>query len=493
MPTRGASSGPLAAGLKPFCRAVLAGAWLAVTGVAGAGCSHPPSPAADAVAAAGARIDFVENDYLHALQVARRDHKPLFVDAWAPWCHTCLSMKSYVFDQPEIRAQAGNFVWLSMDTETAPGQEFVGKYPMRFWPTLWVLDARTETPELKWEAAATAPELARLLHALSSEGPDGKDGAQVGAAESARIRGERAAAKADLPAAIAAYREAIAASPPGWGERPQTVEALAGALGAASENTACLELADAELEKLPPGTSKANVALAAFHCAEKAPESLPSRRIEARFALLLRIARDKRIPLLPDDRSDIYNTLIEHRQEQKARPAADGEVRTLAGEWSAFVDAEAASARNPQARAVFDSHRLLAYVAMGQPARAVPMLEQSERDFPEDYNPPARLARADLALDTAAGRKAALAAIDRALALVYGPRKLSLVLVKCDVLEALRSAREMGDAEAVASETRLIDTALASEEANRGQTTGSTAARVRDLRERLTRLQSSPH
>ncbi len=438
----------------------------------------------------------MENDYLHALAVARRDHKPLFVDAWAPWCHTCLSMKSYVFDQPEIRAQAGNFVWLSMDTETAPGQEFVGKYPMRFWPTLWVLDAKTETPELKWEAAATAPELARLLHALSSEGGDGKDGGRAGAAgaaESARIRGERAAAKADLPAAIAAYREAIAASPPGWGERPQTVEALAGALWAANETTACLELADAESDKLPPGTSKANVALAAFHCAEKAPASLPSRRIEERFALLLRIARDKRIPLLADDRSDIYNTLVEHLQEQKGRPAPDGEVRTLAGEWSAFVDAEAASARTPAARAVFDSHRLLAYVAMGQPARAVPMLEQSERDFPEDYNPPARLARAELALGTAAGRQAALAAIDRALGLVYGPRKLSLVLAKCDVLDALRAANETaGGAETVTSETRLIEAALASEEANRGNATGSTAARVRDLRERLTRLQSSP-
>ncbi len=463
--------------------------------VTGTGCAHPAAePAKDATSAPAGRIEFVENDYGHALALARREKKPLFVDAWAPWCHTCLSMKSYVFDQPEVRAQAGSFVWLSMDTETAPGQEFVQKFPMRFWPTLWVLDARNETPELKWEAAATAPELARLLRAVAAEGTDGKSGEEqpgaAGRAESARIRGERAVAKADLPLAIASYREALATSPPGWAERPQTVEALAGTLAAANDRTACLELADAEDDKLPPGTSKANVALAAFHCAEPLPATLPSRRIDQRFELLLSIARDRRFPLLPDDRSDIYNNLIEHLQEHAPDGAAEkalaaGKARTLAREWSVFVDAEASSARTPAARAVFDSHRLLAYIAMGEPGRAVPMLEQSERDFPDDYNPPARLAKADLAVATPASRQAALAAIDRALGLVYGPRKLSLVIVKCDVLEALRDAHEMDEHEAVVSETRLIETTLAGEEANRGGAAASTGGRVRELRERL--------
>ncbi len=469
------------------------------------GCAHPatdpearePGGSGSAAPAAPAgRIEFVENDYAHALAVARKEKKPLFVDAWAPWCHTCLSMKSYVFDQPEVRAQAGSFVWLSMDTETAPGQDFVQRFPMRFWPTLWVLDARNETPELKWEAAATAPELARLLRAVAAERDDDhtERAGSAGRAEIARIRGERASAKSDLPLAIASYREALASSPPGWAERPQTVEALAGALAAAHDTTACLELADAEYDKLPPGTSKANVALAAFHCAEPMPASVPSRRLEPRFELLLSIARDRRFPLLPDDRSDIYNNLIEHLQEVPApdKALAAGKARTLAGEWSTFIDAEAASARTPAARAVFDSHRLLAYTAMGEPARAIPMLEQSERDFPEDYNPPARLARADLAVATPASRQAALAAIDRALGLVYGPRKLSLVLVKCDVLEALRDAHEMDEHEAVVSETRLLETTLAGEEANRGGAGASTTGRVRDLRERLDRLRARP-
>ncbi|MBV9949383.1 MAG: thioredoxin family protein, partial [Myxococcales bacterium] len=39
----------------------------------------------------------MEDDYPRALAEARARHLPLFVDAWAAWCHTCLSVRSYVF------------------------------------------------------------------------------------------------------------------------------------------------------------------------------------------------------------------------------------------------------------------------------------------------------------------------------------------------------------------------------------------------------------
>jgi thiol:disulfide interchange protein len=39
-------------------------------------------------------IVFVEDDYARALAEARARHVPIFVDAWATWCHTCLSMRS---------------------------------------------------------------------------------------------------------------------------------------------------------------------------------------------------------------------------------------------------------------------------------------------------------------------------------------------------------------------------------------------------------------
>jgi tetratricopeptide (TPR) repeat protein len=86
---------------------------------------------------------------------------------------------------------------------------------------------------------------------------------------------------------------------------------------------------------------------------------------------------------------------------------------------------------------VFDAHRVLAYIALGQPERAVPMLEQTERDFPGDYNPPARLASTWLAMKS---YDEALAAVKRALAKAYGPRKLRLWSLEADVYQAMGNA-----------------------------------------------------
>ena len=57
------------------------------------------------------------------------------------------------------------------------------------------------------------------------------------------------------------------------------------------------------------------------------------------------------------------------------------------------------------------------------------MLEASARDFPQDYNPPARLGAAYLAM----GRyDEAIAALGRALHLAYGPRKLRIYSTLAD-------------------------------------------------------------
>ncbi len=59
------------------------------------------------------------------------------------------------------------------------------------------------------------------------------------------------------------------------------------------------------------------------------------------------------------------------------------------------------------------------------------MLEQSEKDFPQDYNPPARLA---LAFSEMGRYDDALQAADRAMRLVYGPRKIQVFVTKATIL-----------------------------------------------------------
>ncbi len=55
------------------------------------------------------------------------------------------------------------------------------------------------------------------------------------------------------------------------------------------------------------------------------------------------------------------------------------------------------------------------------------MLEASERDAPDDYNPPARLA---IAYNALRRWDEGVAASDRAMVRVYGPRKLTLYNVR---------------------------------------------------------------
>src|SRR5262249_27620023 len=57
-------------------------------------------------------------------------------------------------------------------------------------------------------------------------------------------------------------------------------------------------------------------------------------------------------------------------------------------------------------------------------------LEQSQRDFPKDYNPPSRLSVAYRAMGK---YDEALAATERALARAYGPRKIGIYRNRSDI------------------------------------------------------------
>ncbi|MGH9315719.1 MAG: thioredoxin family protein, partial [Thermoanaerobaculia bacterium] len=158
---------------------------------------------------------------------------------------------------------------------------------------------------------------------------------------------------------------------------------------------------------------------------------------------------EKDVPMAADDRSSVYISLLDVREDAKDE---EGKKR-VASEWASFLEAEAAKAKSPEARAVFDSHRLSSYLALQQPERAIPMLEASERDLPDDYNPPARLAAAHKAMKR---YDDALAASDRALVKAYGPRKLLILQTRADIYTA------RGDA---AAARRTLEEALRTAEA----------------------------
>jgi tetratricopeptide (TPR) repeat protein len=379
-----------------------------------------------------AALSFIEDDYPAALAEARATHRPLFVDAWAPWCHTCLSMRAYVFPDETLRPLAKDFVWVSLDTEKVVNAKFLEGFAIQVWPTLWVIDPRDEKPVLKWLGSATAKELVGLL----GDAKDALAGADTGGeAGAALLRGHRDSAMGKRADAAREYKAALLAAPPHWKKRASAVEALVARLDELDLDAECTETAMHEMAKLPPGTSLANVGLSGLECARRSTQGSPARANALVLARAVeQIALDESVPILADDRSGLFETTVDARKEDKDIAGA----RALASRWADFLERQAQAAETPKARAVFDAHRLLAYRALGDPTRALPMLASSERDFPSDYNPPARIANVDFEL----GRyEDGLAAVERALLHGYGPRKVRLYLLKADLLVALGAAR----------------------------------------------------
>ncbi len=331
-------------------------------------------------------------------------------------------MRAYVFTDRALERQAGRFVWLSVDTEKARNAAFLEKYPIEAYPTLLVIDPESEQAVLRWIGSATVPQLDKLLddgeRAMLNQG----SGADALLAAADRLLG--AGRKTD---AAAAYKDAIAKAPAGWHGRDRAVESLLGLLSVPGSFKECVETARADLltERTP---HLANVAMAGLDCALslEGPDKAPA---VAEFEAAVRSTLgEPRIDMPADDRSGLFASLHGARQEAGDEAGA----KKVAAEWLAFLDGEAARAPNAEARAVFDSGRLNAAIAAGDPTRAIPGLQQSEKDLPTDYNPPARLA---IAFSEAGRYDDALAAAGRAMKLVYGPRKLRVYVTTADILD----------------------------------------------------------
>ena len=392
---------------------------LALLGAALAGCAHAgkgDSP--------GSGIRFVSDDYPAALARARAEGKPLFIDAWAPWCHSCVSMKSYVFPDGALSPVADRFVWLEVDTEKPANRAFVEQFPSEALPTLLVIDPRTSQPFRRWVGSATVVELAARLRATALALTPGAPGTP---AQEALTRASAADASGDHAAATAAYRDALEASVPRSLDHAQAVEGLVQRLAQDGDPSGCVELAGEELSHVAPGTALATLVATGLSCALELEAVDPRRRaalgaLEDRVASL---ARDPSVVLMADDRSALFEA---EEGARRARGDLAG-ARATALRWTAFLEEEAGRAATPEARAVFDAHRLSAFLALGEPERAIPMLEQSAHDFPSDYNPPARLAMAYLAMREP---WKALEEARRASSLVYGPRTLRVLLVRAE-------------------------------------------------------------
>jgi tetratricopeptide (TPR) repeat protein len=298
-------------------------------------------------------------------------------------------MRATVLTDATLKTQAGRFVWLSIDTEELKNAAFLDRYPFEAVPTFEVIDAKTEKVAYTWIGAVDIVELVRRFD-----------------------EAETAFRRTDATAAAL----------------PSSPDAGVLALAMAGKHDECAQSALALLPTLPPGAARASVAASGIDCALSAKEDAPWR--PAAVATLEAAVREALSykGLLDDDMSGLYGSLVDARDRQKDE--AGGKAAALA--WLDWLDAQAKSAPSPEARAALDGYRVSAAQRAGAPERVLAAIQQSERELPSDYNPPARLGTVYRLM----GRyDDALAASDRALAKVYGPRTITVLDSRATIFE----------------------------------------------------------
>ncbi len=333
-------------------------------------------------------------------------------------------MRAFVFTDKALGRQAGRFVWLSINTEKKENAAVLGKYPVKVWPSFYVIDPAAEKIVLRWVGGATVPQMVRVLD-------DGEKAARGKSAPAAPLaEADRLYADGRYKEAAAAYRKALETLEPGSSSYPRVVESLLFALSTSGEREACAATARDAWSHLKTTPSAANVAGSGLDCALGLKDDDPRKAgLVATFAGYAReVVEGPKTGLAADDVSSLYQSLADEREAAKD----DAGRKKILESCAEYLEGQAAKAKTPAERAVFDAHRTGICLALGQPERVVPALLASEKDFPDDYNPPARLAVAYAAMQK---YDEALAASDRAMARAYGPRKLVVYRGRVDILK----------------------------------------------------------
>jgi predicted Zn-dependent protease len=167
-------------------------------------------------------------------------------------------------------------------------------------------------------------------------------------------------------------------------------------------------------------------------CAERLPkgDAEAAKLRDMSIARLARLTSDQSAPLSVDDRSDAEATLIElydaAGQHERAVDVANARAKLL--------EQAAVSAPDATMASTFDAHRTDTYLYLKQPEKAEQLLSEREKQIPDDYNPPARLARV---LFEEKKLPDAEAAVDRALSkMTRGQRRIGVLSLKARILQA---------------------------------------------------------
>jgi thioredoxin-like negative regulator of GroEL len=389
-----------------------------------------PAPVVD-----GPGLTFIDDDLDRALALARATDRPLVIDLWAPWCHTCLSMQHVVFKDPALEALEPRFVWLALDTDRPENAGAIERFRPEAWPTFYVV-----SPDGQIQASQVGSTTAEGFRQFLVRG---EDGARESAAlnESSPLwhlrAGDRDVAAKRYDAAESAYREALRLAPRDWPRAPEVLVRLARTLYRQDRFKACAELALAELPRAVANrdATGADFAVYASLCASKLGDKPLAATLRsvlvAPKASLAWLAAEPTAPLTADDRSDALATL---REVYEALERPD-DARRAAEAQADLLDAAVAAAPSAAAQMTYVWPRSEVYVALGRGEQILPWIHELIAALPDQYDPPYRAAWVLQRLGRAAE---ALPLAQRAAALAYGPRKERITALVAEISAAMQ-------------------------------------------------------
>ena len=375
-------------------------------------------------------LQFVDDDYPKALAMARAQHKPLFVDFWATWCHSCLSMQRYVLADPAMKPLADEVVWASIETETEKNKPVVEMYPLDGWPTFLLIDPDGEKVIGRFLGSGSVQDIRQFVQ----NGVRDYRG-KTDPAAAAQREGDQARIRGDFKASADAYAKSVALSKPNDPARPERLTLYVTALRRLKTPQAsrtCVQLGLKEARNTGDSVPASDFVTYANECAFGLPKDDPDAAKIRALAIdrIREILAKKDAPLAADDRSDALANLSEMLDESHRHPEA---VKAME-ERAQVLEQAAAAAPDATMASTFDAHRTDTYLYLKQPEKAEKLLAEREKQMQSDYNPPARLARVYFEEKKL---PEAEAAVDRALAMMpRSQRRIGILDLKSKILKA---------------------------------------------------------
>jgi thioredoxin-related protein len=94
-----------------------------------------------AIVTEGSGIKFVEPNWTKALEIAKKQNKLIFLDAYTTWCGPCRMLKNNTFpDKAAGEYFNKNFINIALDMEKGDGIAVAEKYRINAYPTLIIAD-----------------------------------------------------------------------------------------------------------------------------------------------------------------------------------------------------------------------------------------------------------------------------------------------------------------------------------------------------------------